>query len=139
MKQTCATASNGSRTSIHQEIEFKAPPARLYQVLLSSKEFAAFTGMHAQIDAKEGGAFSMFGGMIAGRNVELVSGQRIVQAWRPASWEAGVYSMVKFQLQPKDAGAVVVLDHSGFPEGDYDHLFSGWGERYWDPLHKYLG
>jgi len=138
MKQTCATASNESRTSIHQEIEFKAPPARLYQVLLSSKEFAAFTGMHAQIDAKEGGAFSMFGGMIAGRNVELVSGQRIVQAWRPASWEAGVYSMVKFQLQPKDAGAVVVLDHSGFPEGDYDHLFSGWGERYWDPLHKYL-
>ena len=125
MKQTCATASNESRTSIHQEIEFKAPPARLYQVLLSSKEFAAFTGMHAQIDAKEGGAFSMFGGMIAGRNVELVSGQRIVQAWRPASWEAGVYSMVKFQLQPKDAGAVVVLDHSGFPEGDYDHLFSG--------------
>ena len=138
MKQTCATASNESRTSIHQEIEFKAPPARLYQVLLSSKEFAAFTGMHAQIDAKEGGAFSMFGGMIAGRNVELVSGQRIVQAWRPASWEAGVYSMAKFQLQPKDAGAVVVLDHSGFPEGDYDHLFSGWGERYWDPLHKYL-
>jgi len=138
MKQTSATASNESRTSIHQEIEFKAPPARLYQVLLSSKEFAAFTGMHAQIDAKEGGAFSMFGGMIAGRNVELVSGQRIVQAWRPASWEAGVYSMVKFQLQPKDAGAVVVLDHSGFPEGDYDHLFSGWGERYWDPLHKYL-
>ena len=138
MKQTCATASNESRTSIHQEIEFKAPPARLYQVLLSSKEFAAFTGMHAQIDAKEGGAFSMFGGMIAGRNVELVSGQRIVQAWRPASWEAGVYSMVRFQLQPKDAGAVVVLDHSGFPEGDYDHLFSGWGERYWDPLHKYL-
>ena len=138
MKQTCATASNESRTSIHQEIEFKAPPARLYQVLLSSKEFAAFTGMHAQIDAKEGGAFSMFGGMIVGRNVELVPGQRIVQAWRPASWEAGVYSMVKFQLQPKDAGAVVVLDHSGFPEGDYDHLFSGWGERYWDPLHKYL-
>jgi hypothetical protein len=33
---------------------------------------------------------------------------------------------------------VVVLDHTGFPKGDYDHLFSGWGERYWDPLHKYL-
>jgi activator of HSP90 ATPase len=138
MKQIPAAREDDARTSLHQEIDFHATPARLYQVLLSSKEFAAFSGMPAQIDPTAGGAFSMFGGMIVGRTVELVPGHRIVQAWRRATWEPGVYSMVKFDLSSKGTGAVVVLDHTGFPKGDYEHLYSGWGERYWDPLHKYL-
>jgi activator of HSP90 ATPase len=134
MKETPASESNAARTSLHQEIEFSVPPERLYQVLLSSKEFAAFTGMAADIEAKEGGAL----GMIVGHNIELVPGQRIVQAWRPANWEPGIYSLVRFELKPKEAGTLVLLDHTSFPAGDYDHLFSGWGERYWTPLHKYL-
>ena len=35
-------------------------------------------------------------------------------------------------------GATVVLDHTGFPAGDYDHLSAGWHEHYWDPLKKFL-
>ena len=138
MQQLPGTEANAARTSLHQEVEFGAAPARIYAVLLSAKEFAAFTGMPAEIDARAGGGFSMFGGMVVGRNVELVAGQRIVQAWRRATWEPGVYSMVKFELKAKGAGTTVVLDHTGFPKGDYDGLYSGWGERYWDPLHKYL-
>jgi activator of HSP90 ATPase len=138
MKETPSTAANQARTSLHQEIDFKASPQRVYDVLLDSKQFAAFTGMPAVIDAKEGGAFSMFGGMIVGRNVELVAQQRIVQAWRPANWETGIYSLVKFELKEKGAGTLLVLDHSSFPAGDYDHLYEGWGIRYWEPLKKYL-
>jgi hypothetical protein len=41
----------------------------------------------------------MFGGMIIGRNVELVPNQRIVQAWRPtADFPKGPYSLVKIEL-----------------------------------------
>jgi activator of HSP90 ATPase len=83
MKETPSTAANQTRTSLHQEIKFKATPQRIYEVLLGSKQFAAFTGMPAEIDPKAGGAFSTFGGLIVGRNVELVPNQRIVQAWRP--------------------------------------------------------
>jgi len=80
----------------------------------------------------------MFGGLIMGRNVELIANQRIVQAWRPASWEAGVYSIVKFELKEQSAGARIVLDHTGFPEGKFGGLDSGWHERYWEPLKKFL-
>jgi hypothetical protein len=38
-----------------------------------------------------------------------------------------------------DAGTVLVLDHTGFPEGDFDHLDPGWYARYWNPLKKFLG
>ena len=138
MKQTPSTPANQARTSLHQEIQYKVAPERIYQILLDSKQFAAFTGMAAEIDPKSGGAFSMFGGMILGRNVELIANQRIVQAWRPASWDPGVYSIVRFELKPDGPGTTVILDHTGFPEGDFDHLDPGWKMRYWDPLRKYL-
>ena len=138
-KEAPSTPSNQARTSLHQEIELKASPQRIYEILLDSKQFAAFSGMPATIDPAVGGAFSMFGGMIVGRNVELVPNQRIVQAWRPTHWDPGVYSVVKFELKPQGSGTLLILDHTGFPQGEYDSLFKGWGLRYWDPLKKYLG
>jgi hypothetical protein len=60
------------RTYLHQEVDFKASPQRIYEALLDSKQFAAFTGLPAEIDPKAGGAFSMFGGLIVGRNIELI-------------------------------------------------------------------
>lgn len=80
----------------------------------------------------------MFGGMIVGRNVELVPNQRIVQAWRPTHWDPGVYSIVRFELKAQGPGTLVVLDHTGFPEGEFDHLDLGWRSHYWEPLKKYL-
>jgi len=138
MKQAPASAANRKRTFLHQEISLAASPQRIYEVLLDAKQFAAFTGMAAEIDPAPGGAFSTFDGLIVGRSVELIPSQRIVQAWRPTHWDAGVYSMVKFELKPRDSGTLLVLDHSGFPQGEYDHLYPGWKLRYWDPLRKFL-
>lgn len=138
MKETPTTGANAKRTSIHVETDYKVGPARIYEALLDAKQFAAFSGFPAEIDRNAGGAFSMFGGLIVGRNVELVANQRIVQAWRPTHWDAGVYSIVKFELKAKDSGAKLILDHTGFPEGEYDSLLSGWNEHYIDRLTKYL-
>lgn len=133
-----STGVEGLLTYLHQEIDIKATAQRIYEVLLDSKQFAACTGMPAEIDPKVGGALTMFGGLILGRNVELVPNQRVVQAWRPASWDPGVYSMVKFELKAQPAGTRVVLDHTGFPEGSFRHLDAGWYTHYWEPLRKFL-
>jgi activator of HSP90 ATPase len=128
-----------TRISLHQEVAFSGTAARIYDALMNAKQFAQLTGMSATIDPAAGGAFSTFGGMIAGRNVELVAAQRIVQAWRAQHWDAGIYSIVKFELRPQGAQTLVVLDQAGFPLGEFDALDSGWGPRYWEPLRKYLG
>jgi activator of HSP90 ATPase len=129
-----------SLTSLHQEAAFKAPPARIYAALLSSKDFTAFSGFPAMIDPKAGGEFSLFGGQIVGRNIELVPNRRIVQAWRAvADFPAGVYSLVKFELSPKGGGTALVLDHTGFPPGHFDHLNAGWPPHYWAPMKKLFG
>jgi activator of HSP90 ATPase len=129
---------NSKLTALHQEVTLQAVPQRVYAAIMESKQFAAFSGLPAEIDASAGGAFSMFGGLIVGRNVELVPGQRIVQAWRPTHWQAGFYSLVNFELKPQGAETLVALEHKGFAAGDFDHLTDGWQSHYWEPLKKYF-
>jgi activator of HSP90 ATPase len=128
--------------TIHVELDFTASPARLYEALLDTKQFTELTAGTgrgpAQIDRALGGAFSLFGGHIIGRNVELVPNKRIVQAWRVVTWPEGAYSIVRFDLQTQGTGTHLVFDHIGFPEGLHDHLAEGWQEHYWAPLKAYF-
>lgn len=131
--------------TIHQEVDFKASPERLYEALLDTKQFSAFSAestefsaKSAEIDRSVGGAFSLFDGHIIGRNVELVPNQRIVQVWRVVDWPAGVYSIVKFEIKSQGSGTHLVFDHTGFPENWRDHLAVGWQSHYWDLLTKYF-
>src|SRR5882724_9050799 len=87
--------------SIHQEIDFTRSAQQLYEALLDSKQFSAFSGRKAGIKREAGGEFSLFDSHIVGRNLELIPNKRIVQAWRVVSWPEGVYSIVKFQFENK--------------------------------------
>jgi activator of HSP90 ATPase len=138
MKEAQSTGVEGLLTYLHQEIDIKASRQRIYDALLDSKQFAAFTGAPAEISRDAGGVFSIFGGLIVGRNVELVPKGRVVQAWRPADWEPGLYSLVRFELKEWGQQTRIVLDHSGFPEGSFRHLNPGWYEHYWKPLEKFV-
>ena len=135
-----------SAITIHQETEFKASPAQLYQVLMSSKAFSdctkksfpSFSAASARIDAVVGGGFSLFDGHIVGRILELVPNERIVEAWRVVDWPAGIYSIARFEFRANGTGTTIVFDHTGFPKGLKEHLASGWQEHYWDAPSKYL-
>ena len=137
--------------SIRQVVEFNANPVRVYEALTDAKQFDAVTRLSdavklvtapgakpTSIGRAVGGAFTLFGGYITGRHLELVHGERLVQAWRAASWKPGDYSVVKFLLLENGAGTKMLFDHRGFPEGRGPELADGWHTHYWDPLAKFL-
>ena len=137
--------------SIHQETIFKASRKRVYEALTDAKQFgkvvqfsAAMKGGMppgagpAEISREAGGAFSLFGGYITGRQIELVPNERIVQAWRAGGWDPGHYSIAKFELVEQGSGTKIVFDHTGFPNGQAEHLAAGWKGNYWEPLEKFL-
>jgi activator of HSP90 ATPase len=137
--------------AIHQEIAFKAPRRRVYAVLTNAHEFqqvvalggAAQSGkvkqtIVAQIGREAGAPFSIFGGFVSGRNIEMIPDTRLVQAWRPQDWPPGVYSIVKFELVERGAETLLEFDHTGFPAGQADSLASGWKLNYWEPMAKVL-
>src|SRR5262249_12661502 len=132
------SAQTDKSITIHQEIDLNASPQKVYEALLDSKQFSAFSGRDAEINRDVGGAFSLFKGHIVGRNLELVPNQRIVQGWRVVTWAEGAYSIARFDLKPQGAGTHIVFDHIGFPEGLHDHLAQGWDENYWSLLKKYF-
>src|SRR5579859_3395521 len=130
--------------SIHQEVIFRASRKRVYAALTDEKQFAkvmdfVMKGASTQISPEAGGTFSLFGGVILGRHIELVPNERLVQAWREKDWDPGVYSIVRFQLNEKGSDTKLVFDHTGFPQGAAVHLAPGWWSHYWEPLQKYLG
>ncbi len=124
--------------TIHQEVSFTASPDKVYAALTDSGQFSEVTGAPATIASEAGGTVELFGGQIAARNVEMLPGKRLVQAWRAGNWEDGVYSVVKFELQKDGAGTKLVFDHAGYPEDAHDMLEGGWHQMYWEPLTKYF-
>jgi activator of HSP90 ATPase len=126
-------------SAIHQEREFDAAPADVYRALVDAAEFSSLTrGAAAEIGGAAGDELSLFAGMITGRQLELVPGRRIVQAWRATGWDDGVYSIARFELEPSGSGTRVVFDHTGYPDGERDHLAAGWDANYWEPLARHL-
>ncbi|TKD72295.1 SRPBCC domain-containing protein [Pseudalkalibacillus hwajinpoensis] len=123
---------------IHEELTYKTTPEHLYNTLLDSEKFSEATGAHARIEPNAGGVFSLFEGEIEGMTVELVPNERIVQAWRANNWDAGDYSIVKFDLKADGDQTLLVFDHIGFPEQYEDDLIGGWKEHYWSRLEKYF-
>jgi len=146
MKSGSTIQDSSNSIIIHQEIDFKQTPQQLYQVLLSSKQFSdctvksfpGFSATSAKIDSTTGGAFSLFDEHIMGRILELVPGERIVEAWRVADWPAGIYSIARFEFKKQDAGTHLVFEQVGFPEGFKEHLSVGWQQHYWDALNNYF-
>jgi uncharacterized protein YndB with AHSA1/START domain len=141
-----------SAEAIHQEPVFKASRKRVYEALTDAKQFekvvqlsaAMKSGMApgakpAEISREAGGAFSLFGGYVTGRQLELVPNERIVQAWRAGGWDPGDYSIAKFELVEQGTGTKIVFNHTGFPKGKAEHLAEGWKINYWEPLEKFLG
>lgn len=124
---------------INQEVQFEASPAHVYQALMNAEQHSAFTGSAAKISTEPGGEWSAYGGGVHGRNIELVPDQRIVQAWRAASWPAGTYSIVRIELEAHDDKTKLRLTHSALPSEGAEHIDEGWRLRYWRPLTAWLG
>ena len=140
-----------SAQAIHQEIRFRASCARVYAALTSSEQFNAVTELTdgrqllaapgarpTFISPEPGGVFTLFGGYITGRNLEMQPDRLLVQAWRTGAWAPGEYSVVRFALTQTGAKCELVFDHRGFPDGEGSHLARGWYLHYWDPMHKLL-
>ncbi|MGD0225244.1 MAG: SRPBCC domain-containing protein [Terriglobia bacterium] len=138
--------------AIHQEPVFKASRKRVYEALTDTQQFNKVTQIIAakepsisleksptQISREAGGTFVLFGAIIVGRHIELVPNQRIVQAWRVAFWDPGIYSIAKFELTEQGDGTKIIFDHTGFPKGTGEHLAAGWKAHYWEPLAQFLG
>jgi activator of HSP90 ATPase len=142
--------SHGSE-AIHQELLLNASPQRVYGALTNTKSFDAITRLSdgdallkassakpTAINAEVGGTFTLFGGYVTGRNLEMLPDERLVQAWRAGSWKPGTFSIATFSFVKEGAKTKLLFDHRGFPDGEGSSLAQGWHAHYWGPLTTFL-
>jgi activator of HSP90 ATPase len=152
--KSVAGASDGlshSAASILQQVDFDATPPRVYEALTTAKQFEAITRLSdaatlldavnakpTSISHETGGAFTLFGGYVVGRNLQMLPGQRLVQAWHAGSWNAWEFSIVDIGLTQLAGKTRLILSHRGFPSDAGASLAKGWHTHYWAPLAKFL-
>jgi activator of HSP90 ATPase len=125
--------------SIEQQVTFNAPLSKVFEALVDAKQHSAFTGAPAKVTRENGAPFRCHDGMVSGRNIEVVEGTRIVQAWRAKNFPEGVYSVASFELEAVDPLKTrLTFTQHGVPDEAYDMISKGWQEHYWTKLAKYL-
>jgi activator of HSP90 ATPase len=128
----------GLAMSIHQQVTIPADPERIYQVLADAEALSALSGMGGTMARTEGEEFVAFDGNVTGRQIELVPGVRIVQAWRFPRWEPGQHSLVSFTLTAVDGGTRLTIDQHGEPDDWHDHIAANWPTFYLTPLMEHF-
>lgn len=124
--------------SIQQKIMIDADRAQVYELFADAAALSALSGMSGTPGRSAGEEFSAFDGHVVGRQIELVPGERIVQAWRFPAWEPGIYSIVQFTLVTEGGGTRLVIDQHGEPDAWHDHINSNWPTFYLTPLTKHF-
>jgi activator of HSP90 ATPase len=125
---------------IKQSVTMSASARKLYEMYMSPRAHAAFTGAPVTIGRRPGSKFSAFGGQIFGTILATVPDRLIVQRWRSVNFKPDdPDSTLILSFTPLKANStridLVQIDVSG---ADYKGVSKGWPKYYWKPLRKAL-
>ncbi len=117
-----------------------ASPQEIYETWLDSRGHEKMTGgQPAQISAVTGADFTVWGGYISGRNLNLEPGRRIVQSWRTTKFtKEDADSKIEVLLEPVTGGTRVMLRHANVPDGHTSYRDGGWQNNYFEPMKRYF-
>lgn len=135
VKPTVSESSNSSvpkynTSTLHLEPTFNTTAEQLYITLLDPQRVSAWSRSNAQIQATEGSEFLLFGGSISGKILELVTNERIRQAWRLDSWRTGHFAELDIQLKQGAGETTMVVKWSGIPIGEEDRVRGNFQDYY---------
>ncbi len=124
---------------IEQSVYFAAPPAQIYRIFVDAAKHGAMTGSPVTLDARPGGTFKAFNGMLEGTILALVPGKLIVQRWRSINFKkTDLDSTLILTFHKKAKGCELDLVHVNVPQQDFKGVTAGWKKYYWGPMKAYL-
>jgi uncharacterized protein YndB with AHSA1/START domain len=117
--------------SKHYHID--ASPHDVFEALTVSETIQEWTGgetdlMNPQVD----GNFSLWGGDITGKNLEIVPNQRLKQEWKLTNWKEP--SLVTIDLIQSPEGTIVEFSQTNIPDEDFESISKGWDEFYFGAI-----
>lgn len=122
--------------TIHQLYHIKAPLSIVWQALIDPKAIENWGGGPAKMSDKKGAHFSLWGGDIWGKNLEVIKREKLVQEWHD---DQNTYNMVvTMTLEGNEDSTTLTLLHENVPNDRYDDLNNGWKKYYLGPLKTFV-
>jgi len=109
-------------------IEIKADPQDVFTALTNPFTIELWSGELAKMSDQVGDEFSLWGGDIIGKNLEVVKDEKLVQQWYFG--EEGPESIVTLKIWPKKSFSSVELQHTNIPDEAYENIVDGWNNSY---------
>lgn len=125
---------------IRQRYLIKAKSEQVWAALTNPEVIESWGAGPAKMKAEAGFEFSLWGGDIWGKNLEVVNPEKgekkLVQEWYSGEWEAP--SIVTFKLNASDDTTEVILEHKNVPREEIKDISEGWKDFYLGPIKKLL-
>ena len=122
--------------TIKQVYKIEAPVQKVWQALTDPAIIEKWGGGPAKMDDCEGTEFSLWGGDIHGKNLDVTENKKLVQEWFGGHWDKP--SKVTFTLTEKETKTEVRLNHSDVPDREAKDIADGWKIYYFGPLKNLL-
>lgn len=125
--------------SVNQTYHITASLAEVWQALIDPKHIKKWSGDSVKMNDKVGTKFSLWGGSVWGKNIEVIPKKKLVQEWyskENKKWEKP--SIATFSLHKEDKGTRVDLLHIDVPDEYASDIANGWKEYYLSPLKSYV-
>lgn len=111
--------------------DIKAEPEDVFTALTNPFTIELWSGEPAEMSAEEGFEFSLWGGDITGKNLQIVLNQKIVQQWYFEDEAADAPpSIVTIKIWPKKGFTSVELNHTNIPDEAFENIVDGWNDAY---------
>lgn len=110
---------------------------KVWQALVNPIEIAKWGADPAEMSSDEGFEFSLWGGDVYGKNIEIEPKEKLVQEWFSGDMETP--TMVTIELSEDDDGFVEVnLLHEGVSDEFRSEIEESWDKYYFGAIKEYL-
>jgi len=142
--QKVEISSGGVRLEVDDiklEETMKCTGQELFNALTQRDMIQIFTGSEAKMaeTAEKGGEFTLLGGGITGKYLEIVPFTKIVQEWRLKSWPSGHFSRVEMIIKQTKEDTKITLTQTAIPVKEVQSTRMGWQRYYFEAMKRSFG
>lgn len=121
---------------IKQSVTINVEPLKVYNIFMDAKKHSKLSNSDVVMSKRIGGKFQIFDGYCEGYNIELMPGNKIVQAWnfKEDGWPEDHYSICTFKFSLQGEKTRLSFHQTDIPEHKVEALKEGWKRYYWEPL-----
>eukprot|EP01128_Nolandella_sp_AFSM9_P012914 TRINITY_DN975_c1_g1_i1.p1 TRINITY_DN975_c1_g1~~TRINITY_DN975_c1_g1_i1.p1 ORF type:complete len:369 (-),score=99.87 TRINITY_DN975_c1_g1_i1:111-1136(-) len=136
---TTTTKKSRGKKNFTQSVKFGISPGEMYETFADQNRVSGFTGSPAKVGKAVGEDYSILGGVVTGKMLEVTPRSKLAWTWRHESWDPETFSQVTVTFKAEGGKALVIVNQTGIPEDDFQRTRDGWEQFFWKRINGLFG